>query len=204
MTVRHVLLDADGVVQDLPGGWWDAFAPFMAEPEALFARLSLDEQACIRGEGPFLPVLAEHLEALGVTASAQEVYDAVWCNIEIDPHVVALVGRLRASGVGVHLATNQNPERAAYMRAELNHDETFETSFYSCELGLAKPDAEFFTRILDTLHARPDEVAFVDDSERNVLAARDVGMSAAHWHLTHGIDQLRTRLGELGVPAATR
>lgn len=203
MSIRHVLLDADGVVQELPGGWQAAFAPFLSEPVALFERLARDEAACTRGEGPFLPVLARHLEALGVEVPAQDVYDAAWSNIALSPPVVTLVEQLRAAGLGVHLATNQNPERAAYMRAEMGHDDLFDTSFYSCELGLAKPDPAYFQVILGRLAARPDEVAFVDDSERNVLAARELGIAAEQWEIGDGITRLRELLAGRGVRSAS-
>lgn len=199
MSIRHVLFDADGVVQELPGGWEVAFAPFLAEPGALFERLSMDEQACIRGEGPFLPVLADHLRALGVTTPAQVVYDAVWSNIEVSSPVVSLVEQLRAGGLGVHLATNQNPERAAYMRAETGHDDLFDRSFYSCELGTAKPDPEFFRHILEEIEAEAGEVCFIDDSERNVAAARELGIAAEQWQMSDGIVRLRELLLGCGI-----
>jgi len=134
--IRHLLLDADGVVQYLPGGWRAALEPFLGErSEEFVTDLAMDEQACLRGE-PFLPVLAERLARFGVEVPAAEVYAAAWERIAADPAVLALADRLRAGGLGVHLATNQNPERATYMRRELGYADLFDTQFYSCELRL--------------------------------------------------------------------
>ena len=149
--IRHLLLDADGVVQDLPGGWRAALEPFLGErSEEFVTDLAMDEQACLRGE-PFLPVLADRLARFEVEAPAAEVYAAAWERIAADPAVLALADRLRARGLGVHLATNQNPERASYMRRELGYGDRFDTQFYSCELGVAKPEAAYFQRILATV-----------------------------------------------------
>ena len=194
--IRHLLLDADGVVQDLPGGWRSALRPFLGERvEEFVAELARDEQACMRGE-PFLPVLGRLLAAFDSETPAVEVHAAAWENIAPEPGVLELADRLRATGLGVHLATNQSPERAAYMRRELGYDARFDTQFYSCELGVAKPERGYFERILDAVGASPDEVMFVDDSARNVAGAREVGLSAEQWHLDEGMSVL---LGLLAV-----
>ncbi|RYP85575.1 HAD family hydrolase [Nocardioides guangzhouensis] len=189
--VRHVLLDADGVMQDLPGGWRAALDPFLGErSEELLGALATDEQACLRGE-PFLPVLDDLLGRLGVDVPAAELHAAVWERIAVAPGSVALVRELRADGLGVHLATNQNPERAAYMRQALGYGDLFDGAFYSCEMGAAKPEPAYFDAALAALGAAPDEVVLVDDSTRNVDGARAVGLRAEHWHLDHGHDVLR-------------
>lgn len=54
--------------------------------------------------------------------------------------------------------------------------------FSSAELGYKKPDLKFFEIVLEKLKfiddAEPDEVWFWDDEEKNVAAAREVGMKA--------------------------
>ena len=192
--IRHLLLDADGVVQDLPGGWRAAFEPFLGErSEEFVTDLATDEQASLRGE-PFLPVLAGRLERFGIEVPAAEVYAAVWERIVADPAVLGLADRLRAGGLGIHLATNQNPERATYMRREMGYADRFDTQFYSCELGVAKPEAAYFHRVLADVDAAAGEVLFVDDSARNVAGARAVGLAAEQWHLDDGLPRLHDLL----------
>ncbi len=197
--IRHLLLDADGVVQDLPGGWRSALEPFLGErSEELVTELATDEQACLRGE-PFLPVLADRLARFEVEVPAAEVYAAAWERIAADPAVLALADRLRERGLGVHLATNQNPERASYMRRVLGYGDRFDSQFYSCELGVAKPEAAYFERILATVDATADQVLFVDDSARNVAGARATGLAAERWHLDDGLPRLRELCAAHGV-----
>jgi HAD superfamily hydrolase (TIGR01509 family) len=56
----------------------------------------------------------------------------------------------------------------------------FDRHFPSFELGLAKPSTAIFERVAQLLDIEPTEVAFVDDNEVNVEAARTVGLAAFH------------------------
>lgn len=188
--MRHVLLDADGVMQDLRSGWEVTFASLFGDrAEEFVARIAMDEQPSLRGEVPFTPVLAAALEEFGLEEDVRTVY-ARWLDIVVDERSRALVHDLRRRGLGVHLATNQNPERRDHMRTVLGYDDLFDASFYSCELGAAKPDAAYFSTVLDRLGAPAGEVLFVDDSVANVEGARGVGLLAEHWHLDQGHDRL--------------
>lgn len=190
MPVRHVLLDADGVMQDLRSGWEVTFqALFGGRAEEFVARIAMDEQPSLRGEVSFTPVLAEALAEFGVDEDVESVY-ARWLDIVVDERSRVLVHDLRRRGLGVHLATNQNPERRDHMRDVLGYDDLFDQSFYSCELGAAKPDPAYFSLVLDRLGAQAGEVLFVDDSVANVDGARGVGLLAEHWHLDQGHDRL--------------
>ncbi len=52
----------------------------------------------------------------------------------------------------------------------------FEHVFMSSEMGVRKPEAEGFTRILSHCGVEPGEVVFFDDFEPNVEAARALGI----------------------------
>jgi putative hydrolase of the HAD superfamily len=160
------------------------------------------EKPAIRGERDAVDVLAEVLGRYDVQASPEDVFEAVWFRIEPVAETVALVHRLRAAGLGVHLGTNQSLRRAAFMREQLGYDELFDTSCYSAELGLAKPDPAYFRRAAELIGAPAAEVLFVDDVEPNVQAARDVGMAGIHWHLRDGHELFEKLLAEHGVCAA--
>lgn len=200
--IRHVLLDADGVLQRVPGGWRGAIAPFLgADTDAFMDDVFVAELPSLAGEGGFLPALATVLERYGASTPAAELHEAVWCRIEVEPASVDVVRTLRRHGYGVHLGTNQQPERAAYMRRALGYDELFDVSCYSHELGAAKPDPAYFERAASRIGAEIGSILFVDDRADNVAAARSVGMPAERWDLDEGHDALERRLAGHGVPA---
>jgi len=157
------------------------------------------ELAAIRGERDAVEILAEVLTAYDVDASPEQVFAQVWHRIEPVPASLDLVRRLRHSGFGVHLSTNQSLRRAAYMRAELGYDELFDVSAYSAELRLAKPDVAYFRRTVELIGADPGEVLFVDDNLANVEAAAAAGLAGVHWHLDDGHPELLERLADHGV-----
>jgi putative hydrolase of the HAD superfamily len=90
--------------------------------------------------------------------------------------------------------SNSNPVHWRRLTTLGLHD-MFERAFSSHELGMRKPLLEIYEQVLRELGVRPTEVAFFDDLEVNVEAARRVGISA---HLVSGPDALRACLRELG------
>jgi putative hydrolase of the HAD superfamily len=199
--IEHLLLDADGVLQHVGGrGWRDEILARLGErSDAFVAAVAEVEAPALRGEEDFPGPLAGVLDRFGLDVDADEVYAALWESITVDETVLGIAREVRDGGTRVHLATNQHPRRAALMQRTLGYDEVTDTGFYSCELGVAKPDVAFFATVLARLGASPEEVAFVDDSPANVGAARGLGIAAVRWHLDDGADVLRSRLVDVGV-----
>ncbi|MFD7155245.1 HAD family hydrolase [Kribbella sp. NPDC059898] len=200
--VRHVLFDADGVLQDLPGGWYTAMEPYLGERAKEFLHQTWsDELPMLAGRGDYLPLLAESLARYGVRTPVTEVYDAVWKNIVLIEESLDIVRVLRRNGYGVHLGTNQEKYRGAHMRTVLGYDELFDVSCYSYDLGVAKPDPAFFTRAADRIGADPDTILFIDDTAKNITGARTAGLRAGQWDFTQGHDTLHALFGRHGVDA---
>jgi putative hydrolase of the HAD superfamily len=201
MTVHAVLFDADGVVQSNPPGWFDQLHGLVApgRGRAFVDDVFETERSAMRGRREFRSVLAEVAGRWGLDVRLEELLEH-WHRIEVNAPVLELVGELRASGVHCCLASNQNAHRAAYMRRELGYDAVFDDQFYSCELGEMKSSPAFFTLVLDRLALAPEEVLFVDDSDEYVETARGVGVLAETWTGTDGVDELRARLAEHGLP----
>ena len=58
------------------------------------------------------------------------------------------------------------------------YDAHFDEQFYSCEIGVAKPDPAYFATVLERLQTPADQVVFIDDSPANIEAARKIGIDA--------------------------
>ena len=65
----------------------------------------------------------------------------------------------------------------------------FDGAYYSCEMGLRKPDAEAFHHALSRHGADAARTLFIDDSIQHVIGAREAGLRAEHLDL-HGEDVL--------------
>ncbi len=203
MSVGTVLWDADGVLQRVPNGWEESMRPALEgrvdDVDGFLAEAYATERPALVGAVRWLDVLPALLARWGIADSFDEVL-AVWLSIEEVPGVRDIVGALRASGVRCCLATNQDVHRASYMRETLGYDDLLDESFYSFELGVAKPDPPYFTGILDRLGVGAAEVMFVDDNGRNVEAARSVGLQAEVWSYREDLSVLRDHLARRGLP----
>lgn len=62
----------------------------------------------------------------------------------------------------------------------------FDGAYYSCEMGLRKPDAPAYHHVLEQHGAVPERTLFIDDSEQHVIGARNAGLHAEHLDLHKG------------------
>lgn len=193
---RAVLFDADGVLQWPREGWLADFVriggpTFIADAFAA-------ELDCLTGDADLKPRLEALLNS-GTGGSVDEIL-RVWHDLVIDPDALAVVDRVRGAGLVTVLATNQQSYRGAEMRHRYQLDRHFDHTFYSYEVGLAKPAPEYFRHILDVLDLPADQVVFVDDAPGNVRTARAAGVPSALHRVRAGADGLASELAALGVP----
>jgi putative hydrolase of the HAD superfamily len=198
--IRHVMFDADGVLQELPGGWVAAAEPYFGERALEFLEQSYKAHLpTLAGQGDLLVLLAGVLADFGITAPLEDVFRDIWLRMEPAPASLAVVGALRVNGYGVHLGTNQERHRAIHMREVLGYDALFDVSCYSWELGAAKPDPVFFAEAVRRIGGEPSAILFIDDSTQNVAAAREAGLIAEQWSLDEGHDTLHDLLARHGI-----
>lgn len=79
-------------------------------------------------------------------------------------------------GIRMVAITNVGPEIAAVLEHKLHLSELFEVTVRSFEVGAAKPDRRIFLEAVRRSGFACPEVLYVDDSARNVLAARKLGI----------------------------
>ena len=144
-------------------------APFFAGPF----------QECVLGRCDLKEVIAPYAHEWGWRHSVDDLL-SFWfrCEHEICAQAVACVRSLRDKGHLCILATNQEKHRIEYLRRKMGLSAEFDQIFASCELGVAKPSTEFFQRIREQLNVPSGDLCLIDDSERNVAAARMSGWRA--------------------------
>ena len=59
-------------------------------------------------------------------------------------------------------------------------EEYFDEAFYSCEIGLRKPDAACYEWVLKNLKIAPGATLFIDDSVHNIEGAKKAGLQTIH------------------------
>ncbi|QDP95054.1 HAD-IA family hydrolase [Microlunatus elymi] len=190
MTISWVLFDADGVLQRMPPGWQDSLLGRLGdEPVETLAELFTREREETIAGGDFGALVADTLRRRGLSTDPELVLDS-WRTLVVDRQLTDRIKKLRTSGIGCALATNQQDVRVAYMRSLPDYADVFDEQFYSSELGLAKPDPAFFEVIIQRLGIEPDEALFVDDVAANVAGARVAGLAAEVFEQDAGIAEL--------------
>ncbi len=62
----------------------------------------------------------------------------------------------------------------------------FEQHYYSCEMGMRKPDAEIFEKVLSDNHLKREETLFIDDSIQHIEGALKIQLPAEWLQLEKG------------------
>ncbi|GAB3751993.1 HAD family hydrolase [Microlunatus parietis] len=176
--ISAILFDADGVVQRARPGWRAQLGSCVA-PEAaetFIAEVFAAELTVLAG-GDFPSTLQRVLDRWQVDRPVREVLK-VWDAVIVDSRMITAIQRLRRGRIRCYLATNQQNFRRGVMHALPWYDDGFDDQFYSCELGLAKPDRAYFSEILRRIDTPAEQVLFLDDNKINVDAARSIGIQA--------------------------
>lgn len=90
--------------------------------------------------------------------------------------------RLRREGYRLILLSNTNPFMMSWVMSSdfdgHGHplSDYMDACYCSYEMGVMKPDTEFFHRVLLAEHIAPSETLFVDDGPRNVAVASQMGL----------------------------
>lgn len=197
--IRALILDADGVVQRPPRGWFLGWLRLGGL--GLLPALSRAERPTQDGGAALEPLVAQVLADRGLHLTVDEVM-AHWCRIEVDRRMLQLADRARAAGVIVAMGTNQNPVRGRFMLENLPYAKHFDALFHSWQIGHAKPDPAFYSHIVESLGVKPHQAVFVDDLRSNVLGARRAGLRAIQFHLLETHAGLLRKLRALGVPGS--
>ncbi len=186
MSHQFLVLDVDGVIiEGFPRYRWDETLEkdLGIKPETMQkAFFDPHWQDIMRGhlpvEEPLADFLATHYPATSV-AELLDYWHGADAHVRVDVIDAALAWQGRTSGQ-LALATNQDITRATYLTEALGFDQHFQTIIVSCNIGVAKPEAEYFQQA-DLLlgRATDDNVMFLDDLKKNVVAAKAHGWDAA-------------------------
>ncbi len=199
LSINTIIFDLGGVMV-----WtrWSRLTEPLAEltgttPEEVMERIRTGNAYFphMRGALDFSGFHRKLTDDLGVELTPDELLE-LWNSIlepneAINPIVRQLKGRYR-------LAIGSNTDDPHFKRSYEIQPATleFDDVLVSYELGVCKPDPEFFKRGLAKLGVEPEECLFIDDLEANVEAARSLGITGIRFE---SAEQLEQRLKGLGI-----
>lgn len=152
-------------------------------------------QPCLVGKADLKEQIKPYLEKWGWKKSVEDFLE-YWFKAEhnIDQRVLEVIEKLKKSGIKCYLATNQEKYRTEYLRNQMGFDKIFDRIFSSADIGYKKPQLEFFDKVVAEIDLNKGEVQFWDDTEKNVLGAKDFGLDARQYK---GFEDFETEMANL-------
>ncbi|MHB9032085.1 MAG: HAD family hydrolase [Anaerolineae bacterium] len=188
MTVKVVLFDCGGVVlrsqQNGTYARWENEFGYQAGELAdrlwksdIYRRAEvgeLSEDAFWAAAAALLPIhTSDQLDRL-----RHELWDVFTPN----ENVLSWVERLHA-WYRVAILSNATEVLEEMLRTRFGIADRFDAIYNSAVLGVAKPDAAIYKKVLSDLHITPAEALFIDDKAENVAAAAQLGMHVL-WYVS--------------------
>jgi len=110
-------------------------------------------------------------------------------NDDVMAYVNSLKGKLKLG-----ILSNNVKEWVTYKNDHFKIDEPFDAVVYSCDVGKVKPEKEIFELILQKLRTKAEETIFIDNHDRNIEAAQQIGMQTV---LFENLDQMKQEVNKL-------
>ena len=95
----------------------------------------------------------------------------------------------------IALLSNTNSIHWAMIESQAPARDLFDYIFLSFETGHSKPHDAAFEHVLNHVSVSPAQILFLDDSVRNIEAARKLGMSAEQVHGSMGMTNMLLKAG---------
>lgn len=114
--------------------------------------------------------------------------------------MINLITQLRQTYT-IALLTNADDIFRSILREKFHSEGFFDYVIISSEIGLAKPDTNFFRKSCSIIGTKPTNCIFIDDSQRNIQAAKSIGIYSV---LYNNNENLKTKklirdLSALGI-----
>ncbi len=184
VTIRAVLFDYGGVLAE--EGFYNGLVD-LAEKQSLFVRSMPEEgmkaaydSGFVLGHGTAADFWALLRKRTGLEGEDDYLTDRIFVGFKIRHWMIELVRRLRANGYVTGILSDQTHwlnilDKRDHFFREFDH---IYNSYY---LGKGKRDPSSFIDVVNDLKLQPAEVLFIDDSEKNVQTAREMGLKAIQY-----------------------
>jgi len=114
--------------------------------------------------------------------------------VKMNSELVEIIKKLKSS-YKIIMLTNNNENFMKYIKTvEFSH--LFDRIYNSYEHKMAKPDPKFFNKALKESKLKAEECIFVDDSENNIKAAKELGFKTIHYK---SLEDFVVRIASMGI-----
>lgn len=168
--MKVIIFDMYGVIMKAPEG---DLIPFL---HSIFPDVPDEQINALWKEAAYGKLSSiDFFRQIGFQKDIDEIEIKYLDTIEIDEDFLDLATTLKEN-YRLVLLSNDISEWNLYLRNKYSLNEIFDLVIVSGDQGVLKPNAGLFNVILDQLGVMPSECVFIDDREKNLLAAEKLGM----------------------------
>jgi putative hydrolase of the HAD superfamily len=113
---------------------------------------------------------------------------------KINKKVYDFVKKCKKLGYMLVIASNASKGSFEWRSNEYCLMDVFDGRIISSDIGMRKPSKKFFRYMVDVLGYEPNEMLFVDDSQINIDAAKDLGINCIKYEDESSLDKIREYL----------
>jgi HAD superfamily hydrolase (TIGR01509 family) len=187
--IKNIIFDLGGVIinLDIPRTILE-FNKLSAKPfETIYTQLQQSPIFDLYDKGQlseldFFTQLKDHLKERVTHTQMIFAWNAML--LDFPPHRFQLLNELK-SKYRLFLLSNTNETHVTQLETDLykahgykNLEPFFEKVYYSCRVGMRKPDTEIFELVLNQNKLKADETIFIDDSPQHIEGAIKVGIQS--------------------------
>ena len=112
-------------------------------------------------------------------AEIRETYDRAGECVQRRDYVIPWIESLKEAGFRVYFLSNYSEHLMQANPEALDFVPHMDGGVFSCHVKAIKPDPAIYHALLEKYGLDPQECVFLDDQERNITAARQLGIRAA-------------------------
>ena len=131
-----------------------------------------------------------------IEAQIRKAYDSCAGIMGSYDYTLGWIKALRSAGYKLYCITNFTPAGYEECYDAISFIEQFDGTVFSFKEGVLKPEREIYELLLNRYSLKAEECVFIDDTEKNVVGARAVGL---HGIVFRGYDEAVAELKKLGV-----
>ena len=136
------------------------------------------------------------IKELGIDSTKEELIELLSQGYSINQQALDLCRELRGKGYKTLVCSNNFPERIEILNKKFDFLKDFDTTIFSFEIGILKPNHEIYKTLCRKSRLKPEEVFLADDSENNIESAKEFGI---HTVFYSNFEEFVNELKKLGV-----
>lgn len=134
-------------------------------------------------------------------ACPEDVDKAMWHILTgIEPYKVEMLKRL-AQSYDLYMLSNNNAiclprSRRIFAEAGIPLEDIFRKCYFSFEMRALKPSEAFYKAVMEDIGTEPENMLFIDDSQKNVDGAVEAGLPAVYYEPGTDLEMLLDKVLE--------